>query len=529
MNNRWKIALGAGALALATTSNFALAQVAGGTLSLVAPYGSALKSLDPHATYASQDMAVSKAFHRALYTWDSAANAPALDLASEVAVSEDGLTYTYTLFDDTYFHNGRQMTADDVIWSYERILNPEKAFPGSVKLEPIVGAREYARGEAAHVAGLKKIDDLTFCITFAEHVEPGNLLFEAITAILPKEVADTPEFLSHPVGLGPFMFDKHVEGSAISGTKFDRYFKEGKPYADRVSYVITSDYSAMDMAFRAGEIDATVLSENVYTQYKADPELSKGLIEVSEVFTRHMGMNTEKKPFDDARVRQAINYAVDRDLIIQKLLKEKAFKANGWLPATSAAFDETRAPYPYDPAKAKALMAEAGYADGVEIEVMVVDSTQSLGVLQAMMPYLREIGITAKPRVVEQNVLVDAMTDGTALAWFRSTGTGPDDIAALRYFDSRVSRAAGNRSAYKNPEFDKVLDAAAAEVDHDKRVALIREAEGIVFNDAPVWFHNYNKAVLATQPWIHGVDANVTEAAILEVDSIWVDENKPNR
>ena len=145
------------------------------------------------------------------------------------------------------------------------------------------------------------------------------------------------------------------------------------------------------------------------------------------------------------------------------------------------------------------------------------------------MPYLREIGITAKPRVVEQNVLVDAMTDGTALAWFRSTGTGPDDIAALRYFDSRVSRAAGNRSAYKNPAFDKVLDAAAAEVDQDKRVALIREAEGIVFNDAPVWFHNYNKAVLATQPWIHGVDANVTEAAILEVDSIWVDENKPNR
>lgn len=517
------------ALALSTTSTFAYAQVAGGTLNLVAPYGSALKSLDPHATYASQDMVVSKAFHRALYTWDSEKNAPALDLASEVTVSDDGLTYTYKLLDDIYFHNGRKMTADDVIWSYERILNPEKAFPGSVKLEPITGAKEFAKGEADHISGLKKIDDLTFSITYGEHVEPGNLLFEAITSILPKEEVEKPGFLSHPVGLGPFVFDQHVEGSSISGKKFDKYFKDGKPYADAVNFIITSDYSAMDMAFRAGEIDTTVLSENVYTQYKADPDLSKGLIEVSEVFTRHMGMNTEKKPFDDVRVRQAINYAVDRDLIIQKLLKDKAFKANGWLPATSPAFDKDRAPYPFDPEKAKALMAEAGYADGIDIEVMVVDSTQSLGVLQAMMPYLKAIGINATAKVVEQNVLVDAMNDGTALAWFRSTGTGPDDIAALRYFDSRVSRPAGNRSAYKNPEFDKVLDAAAAENDSAKRLELIGQAEEIVFNDAPVWFHNYNKAVLATQPWIHGVDANVTEAAILEVDSIWVDENKPNR
>jgi len=340
---------------------------------------------------------------------------------------------------------------------------------------------------------------------------------------------ESVNFLSHPVGLGPFKFESHVEGSKISGKKFDKYFKSGKPYADAVEFTISGDNSALDMAFRAGELDATVLSENAYVLYKADPELSKGLIELSEVFTRHMGMNTDKKPFDDVRVRQAINYAVDRDIIIRKLLKDKAYKATGWLPATAAAFDKERAPYPYDPAKAKQLLAQAGYPNGFEVTISVTEGTSSLGVLEAMMPFLKEVGITATAKVVDSNTLVDEMDQGKAMAWFRSAGTGPDSLNALRCFDSRVSRSGCNRSAFKDPAYDAILDEAAAEADPAKRVELLKKADGYIFEKAPVWFNNYNKAVVATQPWIHGVDANVTEAAIIEVDSLWLDDNAPGR
>ena len=500
----------------------------GGTLQMVAPFGSALQSLDPHATYESQDMAVSKAFHRSLYNWDSATNSVVPELATEVTRSEDGKTFTYKLHDNIFFHNGRQLVADDVIWSYSRILAPGSSLSAISNLQNILGAQDYMDGKADSVAGLVRIDDLTFSIIFESFVDPGYLLFEAVTAILPREAVEGGSFLSNPVGCGPFTFVDHVEGSRISGKKFDKYFKAGKPYADAIAFTITDDYSALDVAFRAGEIDATVLSENGYVMYAQDPELSKGLIEIAEMFTRHMGMNLDMKPFDDVRVRQAINYAIDRDIIIQKLLKNKAFKAVGWLPTPSSGFDPDRQAYAFDPEKAKALLAEAGLADGVSFEAWVTDATSSLGVLQAMTPFLAAVGITVTPKVVEAGVLVEAINKGEAPAWFRSNGTGPDPVSALRSFDSRRPRST-NRAGFKDPAFDAMLDEAVATLDPAERVALVRKADAYIFEQAPVWFHNYNKAVLATQPWVHGVDANVTEAAIIEVDQVWLDETAPTR
>lgn len=500
----------------------------GGKLKLVAPYGSALQSLDPHATYESQDMAVSKAFHRSLYNWNSATNSVVPELAAEVSQSEDGKTFTYRLHDNIFFHNGRQLIADDVIWSYTRILAPGSSLSAVSALTNIAGATEYRDGKADHVAGLVKIDDLTFSITFANFADPGYLLFEAVTSILPKEAVEAGNFLAHPVGCGPFAFDTHVEGSHITGKKFDKYFKPGQPYADEIEFTITDDYSALDVAFRAGELDATVLSENSFVMYSQDPELSKGLIEIAEMFTRHMGMNLDVKPFDDVRVRQAINYAVDRDLIIKKLLKNKAFLATGWLPTPSSGFDPDRKPYPFDPEKAKALLAEAGLSGGFAFEAWVTSATSSLGVLQAMTPYLAAVGITVTPKVMEAGVLVEAINKGEAPAWFRSNGTGPDPVSALRSFDSRRPRST-NRGGFKDPAFDAMLDEAVATTDPAKRIELVRKADAYIFEQAPVWFHNYNKAVVATQPWIHGVDANVTEAAIIEVDQLWLDENAPKR
>ncbi|MEI6096937.1 MAG: ABC transporter substrate-binding protein [Alphaproteobacteria bacterium] len=504
------------------------APVPGGTLHLVAPYGTALV-LDPHMTWESQDLVVSKAFHRSIYNWDTANNKPILDLAESVQASDDRKSHTFKLRGNVVFHNGRAMTADDVIWSLNRIADPALNSPGVSNVQPISGAQAVMDGKAKTISGLAKIDNLTFTVNFDNATDPGMLFFDGSTSILPQEEVAKPEFQSRPVGCGPFVFDEHVEGSYVSGKKFDRYYKQGLPYADAVTFTITDDYSAMDVAFRAGEVDATVLSEDAFVLYRQDPELSKGLIEVAELFTRHMGLNNEMPPLNDVRVRQAINYAVDRDLVVSKLLKNKAFKATGWLPSTSTAFDASRAPYAFDPARAKALLAEAGLADGFTLEVMVTDSTSGRGVTEAITPFLKDVGITVNMTIADGAVVADARENGTAMAWMRSAGTGPDPVVALRMFDSRMSRAAGNVFAFKDPAFDAMLDEAAATADDAARIELLKKADAHIQDQAPVWFHNYNKGILAVQPWLKGAAGNVTETAVLEVETLWLTEAAPGR
>ena len=119
----------------------------------------------------------------------------------------------------------------------------------------------------------------------------------------------------------------------------------GKPYADKVSIAIMGEAASRDVAFRNKEIDASILGPAQYVAYQADPDLSKGLLEVAEVYTRNMGMNPKFKPFADKRVRQAINYAIDSDLIIKRLVKGKAYRATSWLPLSSPAYDKNLKPY----------------------------------------------------------------------------------------------------------------------------------------------------------------------------------------
>src|SRR6478735_11808297 len=129
--------------------------------------------------------------------------------------------------------------------------------------------------------------------------------------------------------------------------RWEKYFKPGKPYADKVVISPMGEAAARDIAFRNKEIDVSILGPTQYVAYQADPNLKKGILEVAEVFTRHMGMNPNFKPFSDKRVRQAINHAIDTDLIIKRLVKDKAYRATAWLPLTSPGYDKARKPYAF--------------------------------------------------------------------------------------------------------------------------------------------------------------------------------------
>ena len=509
-----------------------LAARSGGTFHFVAPYDGDLLTLDPHKGTRINDMVVMLSLHRSLYSWDPENNRPKLELGEKADVSPDGLVYRIHLKKNVKFHNGRRMTADDVIWSYERVMAP-KTVSGSARFVRVIkGAKDYEDGKADKIAGLRKIDDSTLEITMENPVDPAYTLYEVGTGILPREEVEKrgDSFGSDPVGCGPFKFVKWVKGSEIVLVKNPDFYEKGKPYLDKLVYKIMAEAATRDLAFRAKELDATVVGSTQYPVYKADPQFSKNMVEVAELFTRLMGFNPKFEPFAKKQVRQAINYAIDSRLIIQRLLKEKAFPCVGYLPSTSPAFDPQAKGYEFNLPKAKALMKEAGYEKGFTFEC-IGSNSEAFGVVavEAILPFLKQINVMVKPQQLEGAALADRVRkmDYQAFIWSLGSGAGGDPLQALNRWYSKNPSTAGNFVAYNNPEFDKLLDTASQIREMAKRVDLLRKADAIFREDAPVWFFNYNKAVVAHQPWVHGIQAVAIEMMYQNMADVWIEESSP--
>jgi peptide/nickel transport system substrate-binding protein len=185
-------------------------------------------------------------------------------------------------------------------------------------------------------------------------------------------------------------------------------------------------------------------------------------------------------------------------------------------------------PYAYDPEKAKKLLADAGYANGFEFELTTSQNESwGLPIVEAIIPMLAKVGIKLKPKLVEVTVLTEIAMKGEHQAYIASSLTGPDSLATLRCYYSKTPRTACNYTSFDNAAFDKLLDDAGQTTDAGKRNDLLKQANNLLYDEAPVWFFNYNKAVLAHQPWIHGLQANPTEITHQYPEDIWVDATSP--
>ncbi len=500
----------------------------GGVVRMTAPYASSFGNLDPHMSGRSQDGQVHMTLHRTLYIWDSAKGEPALELATAATPSAGGTVWTFKLRTDAFFHNGRKMVADDVVWSFNRLMESGKGFVGARWVRLIKGAVEKEKGEAQTIAGIKQIDDATVEITFTQKVEPGFLFYNMTTSILPQEEVAKPSWATSPVGLGPFKFKEHIPGSRLVAERFDKFYKPGLPYLDRVEFPIMAEASARDIAFRNKEVDTSILGPVQYVAYNADANLKKNILEVAEVFTRSMTMHHGVKPFDDKRVRQAINHAINTKLIVERLARNKAYVATSWLPITVPGFDKDMAPYAFDPAKARALLAEAGLPNGFEFEwTTSQNESWGLPIVEAVIPMLAQVGIKVKTKVVEVAVLTDLALKGEFQAYIGSSQTGPDPLQVLRCYHSATPRTSCNVTGYKNADYDKLLDEAGTTDDPARKLALLKQANAHLYDAAPVWFFNYNKAALAYQPWVHGLLGNPTELVHQYPEFIWVDATSP--
>jgi len=495
------LTLSAALLIGAATAALAQEPQCGGTLNFTAPYGSTFGTLDIQSSSSTQDEFPSKAIHRSPYDWDSNKDEPVLELASGVEVSNEGRTFTYTLRDAT-FHDGKVLTSDDVIYSYKRLATPANSFPGARYFTNVEGIAAFQDGSSPDISGLQRIDDKTFSITFTTATEPGYDLMRGNAAIYQDGAAEMEGFQSNPIGLGPFRFVENIPGSRVVVEKFEDFYEEGKPYLDRVNLILLGDASARDVAFRNQEIDVTVLGPSQYVAYRADPALKENILEVAEVYTRNVGFNPEFEPLSHKGVRQAFNHAINSELIIDRLVKNKAYRATGFLPISSPAYNPDAVPYAYDEELARQLLADAGYPDGFDM-TLTATQNESWGptIVEAIIPMLNEAGIRVTANPVEGSVLGEVVPAGDFESFMWSNVSSPDPFAVMTSFYSQTPVSAGNYWRFNSPAFDAPYEQARAETDPEARTQILRQANEVIQDEVPMWFFNYTQSPRSPEFW----------------------------
>ncbi|MBT9260305.1 MAG: ABC transporter substrate-binding protein [Clostridiales bacterium] len=446
-------------------------------------------------------------------------------LAESWDISPDGLTYTFHLRQGAKFHNGRDIKAQDVVYSFQRVVDPKNASPFANRLEGVVGYAAFRQGEASRLEGLDAPDDYTV-VLHLEKPKPGLFydLGNPALGIVPREEVERlgEDFGQRPVGSGPFQFESWQKDDQIVLAAFPDYWA-GRPYLDRVIFRIMKEEATRDAEFQAGNLDVMVIGEAQYKRYSQDPNWKPYMIEVPELFTRALHLNTTRPPLDNVKVRQAINYAVDKALVIEKVLSNKAYVAVGPIPSSSPAFNPNLKGYEYNPDKARQLLKEAGLEHGFDLEV--ISSSYWAKSVEGIMGYLQDVGIRVKLVQMESTTVFDRTAEGDFQAAFNSYGGGLDAVMTMyRIFHSSNFGRPGNTTRYHNPQVDALLEEALYEMDEARRIQLVQEAEKIVVEEAPWFFFNYNKAVMIHQPWVHGLRPVPTDIDYQDLTKVWVDK-----
>lgn len=412
----------------------------------------------------------------------------------------DEKTWTFTLAEGVEFQNGEPFSADDVVYTFNRILDPKTA-------------SAYA-GLYSAIDSVEAVDPQT--VTFHLNAPSGPFLtnLAANGQIVNKKAIESDDAARHPVGTGPFEFVEWVQGDHITVKKFEKYFKSDLPKLDQVTYrFLLVDQSRID-ALSANEIqwvDAIPLQQ-VATLSK-DPRFTYVTNPVAGI-PDFLAMNTTKPPFDNAKVRQAISLVIDRAQI-----KDVAYFGTGeegWseMPSGSPWFESGLETTP-EIEKAKQLLADAGYADGLTVEYLGLPQyPELLKTGELVREQLKQIGIDLKIKPVDVSVWFDAFSSGDyqITSAYQERTIDPDNFYSL------VIKSGGpiNTTGYSNAEVDKLIDEAAQLTDVEKRKALYSEIRAKVTEDAPIVFTHFETMNYLMQKNVVGSEVTPTLSLHME-------------
>jgi peptide/nickel transport system substrate-binding protein/oligopeptide transport system substrate-binding protein len=443
----------------------------------------------------------------------------------------DGCIWTFTLRRGMTFHHGREVTAHDVVYSFTRLLNPQQPLPVTELFRRIQGAKEFMQGKTHHVERLKAVDRYTFQIVLEE---PLASLLAVLglynTMVVPREEVEKPggHFGRAPVGTGPFKFVRWEPNQEIVLAANDQYY-EGRPFLDTVVFKIRvgSKMEEMFAEFLQGNLEETIIPGGKTEEVRTDPKYRQyQRVHKPTLILLYFGFNTRVKPFDDRRVRQAFNYAVNKEAIVREITQRGSLPATGALPPGMPGHDPDLQGYDYQPEKAKRLLAEAGYPDGVGFPVVQLWSNETAestkAELAAYQRYLAEVGVQVEIRFAPDWPAYTAMLEQGTLSMFRLVWTAdipdPDNMLSPLLH----STSATNRTFYRHPLVDQLLEQAREKLPYAQRTALYREVERLVLEDAPWIPQHYSVFEYLYQPYVQGVEVSLLGKRVIPLKKIWL-------
>ncbi len=418
-----------------------------------------LDSLDPHkAVYAGTREVLFNVYEGLVKPTSEGDLEPAV--ASKYEISEDAKTYTFTLREGLTFHDGSQVTADDVKYSIERyadIQGKESAF--SI-LEKVV-----------------IVDEKTVQVVLKE----GNseFLSELTLAILPKKNKNPGK---EPIGTGPFKVEKFTPGQSLLVKRFEGYRDAKLPYLEEVTFKIVTDADSAFTELQGGNLDILQYLSEDQTKTLGD---NFNVVTGNVNYVQALYLNNDYEPFKNVKVRQALYYAVDRDAINDFAFGGKShIIGTNMIPNISKYYNaDTEKTYSKDIEKAKALMKEAGYENGFELTITVPNNyALHKTVAEVIVEQLKEIGVRAKIQMVE---FTSWVSETYQKRKFESTVVAVDGtLAPSSWFEKNETSASNNFTNYSNAEFDKIFKEAKATIDDNKKVEFYKKLQTILAEDA---------------------------------------------
>ncbi|QPC88106.1 ABC transporter substrate-binding protein [Mesorhizobium sp. NBSH29] len=473
---------------------------------IVVTYKDDVATLDSAIGYDWQNWSMIKSLYDGLMDYEPGTTILKSDLAESYEISPDGKTFTFKLRKGVKFHNGREMTADDVKYTLDRVTNPKTQSPGAGFFASIMGYDDVAGGKAESLSGITVVDPSTVKIELSRpdatflHVMAINF-----SHIVPKEAVDQfgADFGKNPVGTGAYKMAEWTLGQRLVFERNADYWHKGLPYLDKITFEIGQEPIVALLRLQKGEIDVPGdgIPPAKFQEVMNDPEQKARVVVGGQLHTGYVTMNTTMPPFDNVKVRQAVNMAINKDRIVQ-LINNRAVPANQPLPPSMPGYDTAYKGYAFDVEKAKALLAEAGHPDGFETELFAMNTDPNPRIAQAIQQDLAAVGIKAGIKALAQANVIAAGGDkaGAPMIWSGGMAWIADFPDPSNFYGPILGCGGAvpggwNWSWYCNADLDKKAAEADAIVDPAKaedRSKMWSEIYGQVMEDAP-WAPVFNE------------------------------------
>ncbi len=495
---------------------------------IVVTYKDDITTLDPAIGYDWVNWSMIKSLYSRLMDYEPGTAKLVPSLAESFEVSPDGLTYTFKLRTGVKFSNGRELVASDVKWSIERAVNPKTQGPGAGFFGAIAGFDDVAGGKSEVLSGIETPDEGT--VVF--HLSRPDATFLHVLAInfasvVPKEAVEAAggDFGKKPVGSGTLVLKDWTIGQRLVFERNPDYFVKGMPHVDKVTVEVGQEPLVALLRLQKGEVD--IAGDGIppakFLEIKNSPDGAQMIVDGEQLHTGYITLNTHVKPFDNVKVRQAVNMAINKERIT-RILNGRATPANQPLPPLMPGYDKSFTGYAYDVEKAKATLAEAGLPDGFETVLYATNTDPQPRIAQAIQQDLAAIGIKAEVRTLAQgNVIAAGGTEGEAPMIWSGGMAWIADFPDPSNFYGPILGCAGavqggwNWSWYCNKDLDQ--RAVAADSMSDPAKAEERQAVwGKIFTD-----------IMADAPWVPVINERRVVAKSLRMggpDHIYIDPTR---